>query len=107
MVEHVAVLPRNHLRVARYEHTYTGEIFNPLGVRSKRYRYLYQVHRPEPIKIRPETVSKIIPAFRVGKRDSVNTHRYNFCLIQRSLRMTPAMAAGITDHIWHLKDIIS
>lgn len=25
---------------------------------------------------------------------------YNFCLIHRSLRMTPAMAAGITDRIW-------
>jgi hypothetical protein len=32
---------------------------------------------------------------------------YNFCLIHRSLRMTPAMATGITDHIWDLKDIIS
>jgi len=61
----------------------------------------------EQTKIRLETVSKIIPAFRVGKRDSVNTHRYNFCLIQRSLRMTPAMAAGITNHIGHLKNIIS
>lgn len=32
---------------------------------------------------------------------------YNFCLIHRSLRMTPAMAAGITDHIGDLEDIIS
>jgi hypothetical protein len=30
---------------------------------------------------------------------------YNFCLII-ALRMTPAMAAGITDHIWDLEDII-
>jgi IS1 family transposase len=29
---------------------------------------------------------------------------YNFCLIHRSLRMTPAMAAGITDRIWELKE---
>lgn len=28
---------------------------------------------------------------------------YNFC---RSLRITPAMAAGITDHVWTLGDII-
>jgi len=32
---------------------------------------------------------------------------YNFCLIHRSLRMTPAMAAGITDRIWELGELIS
>jgi hypothetical protein len=36
---------------------------------------------------------------------------YNFCLIHRSLRMTPAMAAGImaagiTDRIWELDELI-
>jgi len=31
---------------------------------------------------------------------------YNFCLIHRSLRMTTAMATGITEHIWDLKDMI-
>jgi IS1 family transposase len=32
---------------------------------------------------------------------------YNFCLIHRSLRMTPAMAAGITDRIWELGELIA
>lgn len=32
---------------------------------------------------------------------------YNFCLIHRSLRMTPAMAAGITNRIWELGELIS
>jgi IS1 family transposase len=31
---------------------------------------------------------------------------YNFMRIHRSLRYTPAMAAGITDHIWKWEDII-
>jgi hypothetical protein len=31
---------------------------------------------------------------------------YNFCLIHGSLRMTPAMAAGITDHIWSLSELV-
>lgn len=31
---------------------------------------------------------------------------YNFCLIHRSLRMTPAMSAGITDRIWELKELL-
>jgi transposase-like protein/IS1 family transposase len=32
---------------------------------------------------------------------------YNFCRIHQTLRITPAMAAGITDHVWSLKDLIS
>ncbi len=31
---------------------------------------------------------------------------YNFCRIHKSLRVTPAMAAGISDHLWELKDIV-
>jgi hypothetical protein len=32
---------------------------------------------------------------------------YNFCRIHRSLRVTPAMEAGITDHIWTLKELLN
>lgn len=32
---------------------------------------------------------------------------YNFCLIHRSLRMTSAMAAGITDRIWELNELVA
>ena len=32
---------------------------------------------------------------------------YNFCRIHKTLRVTPAMEAGITDHIWTLKELIS
>lgn len=31
---------------------------------------------------------------------------YNFCRIHKSLRITPAMAAGVTDHVWEIFDII-
>ena len=30
---------------------------------------------------------------------------YNFCRIYQTLRVTPAMASGITDHVWELSDI--
>jgi IS1 family transposase len=30
---------------------------------------------------------------------------YNFCRIHKTLRVTPAMAAGITDHVWEVSDI--
>ena len=32
---------------------------------------------------------------------------YNFCRIHYSLRITPAMAAGISDHVWSLKELVS
>lgn len=31
---------------------------------------------------------------------------YNFCRIHQSLRVTPAMEAGIADHVWELEDIV-
>jgi hypothetical protein len=31
---------------------------------------------------------------------------YNFCRIHGSLRITPAMAAGIADHVWDLAELL-
>jgi transposase-like protein/IS1 family transposase len=31
---------------------------------------------------------------------------YNFCRVHKSLRITPAMAAGIADHIWSVRDLL-
>jgi IS1 family transposase len=32
---------------------------------------------------------------------------YNFCRIHKTLRVTPAMEAGIADHVWSLEEIIN
>jgi hypothetical protein len=32
---------------------------------------------------------------------------FNFCRVHKALRMPPAMAAGISDHIWEVDEIIS
>jgi len=32
---------------------------------------------------------------------------YNFCKVHQSLRVTPAMEAGITDHIWSLEELLA
>ena len=32
---------------------------------------------------------------------------YNFCRVHGSLRVTPAMAAGITDHVWDLAELVA
>ena len=31
---------------------------------------------------------------------------HNFCRVHSSLRVTPAMEAGITDHVWTLAELI-
>ena len=33
--------------------------------------------------------------------------QYNFCRIHSTLRVTPAMEAGITDHVWTLAELLA
>lgn len=32
---------------------------------------------------------------------------YNFCRVHQTLRVTPAMEAGITDHVWTIEELVS
>jgi hypothetical protein len=32
---------------------------------------------------------------------------YNFARIHQTLRITPAMAAGVSDHVWGIDEIIA
>jgi IS1 family transposase len=32
---------------------------------------------------------------------------YNFCRVHQTLRVTPAMAAGISDHVWELSELLA
>ena len=32
---------------------------------------------------------------------------YNFVRVHKSLRVTPAMQAGISDHIWDVRDLLA
>jgi hypothetical protein len=31
---------------------------------------------------------------------------YNFCRIHKTLRVTPAMESGLTDHVWEIEELI-
>jgi hypothetical protein len=31
---------------------------------------------------------------------------YNFARIHKSLRVTPAMEAGVSDHVWEIEEIV-
>ena len=43
-----------------------------------------------------------------GLEDAVALHfmHYNFCRIHQTLRTTPAMAAGIADHVWSIDELV-
>jgi len=32
---------------------------------------------------------------------------YNFCRIHQTLRITPAMAAGVSDHVWEIGELVA
>ena len=36
---------------------------------------------------------------------SLHFMHYNFARIHKTLRVTPAMAAGVSDHVWSLEEI--
>ena len=37
---------------------------------------------------------------------AIHMMHYNFCRIHQTLRVTPAMEAGITDHVWSLGEVL-
>lgn len=37
---------------------------------------------------------------------AVHFAHYNFCRIHQTLKVTPAMEAGITDHVWSIEDLV-
>jgi len=42
-----------------------------------------------------------------GHAVALHFMHYNFCRVHQTLRVTPAMAAGLADHVWELSDLIA
>jgi hypothetical protein len=42
-----------------------------------------------------------------GHAIAIHYIHYNFARIHQSLRVTPAMEAGISDHVWSIEEIIA
>jgi hypothetical protein len=38
---------------------------------------------------------------------AIHFMHYNFCRIHTTLRVTPAMEAGLTDHVWTLEEVVA
>jgi hypothetical protein len=43
----------------------------------------------------------------LGHAVALHFMHYNFCRIHQSLRVTPAMQAGLADHVWTLEEVIT
>lgn len=41
-----------------------------------------------------------------GHAVALHFMHYNFCRIHKTLRVTPAMEAGLTDHVWSLDELV-
>jgi len=37
---------------------------------------------------------------------AISIMHYNFCRIHTTLRVTPAMEAGLTDHVWEIEELV-
>jgi IS1 family transposase len=37
---------------------------------------------------------------------ALHYHYYNFCRVHQTLRVTPAMEAGISDHVWEIEELV-
>lgn len=42
-----------------------------------------------------------------GHAVALHYMHYNFCRIHQTLRVTPAMEAGVSDHVWTLEEVVS
>ncbi len=44
-----------------------------------------------------------------GLENAVALHfmHYNFCRVHQTLRVTPAMAARIADHVWSIEEVLA
>jgi hypothetical protein len=81
---------------------------------------------PDPSHISTSFVERQNPSMRMGMRrftrltngfsKKLENHghmvalyfmHYNFCKVHQSLRVTPAMEAGLTDHVWEIDELIA
>jgi hypothetical protein len=77
--------------------------------------------RPDPERIRTSIVERQNLSVRMGTRRFTRLTKkwenhwaavalwftfYNFCRVHKTLRVTPAMAAGISDLIWSVRELL-
>jgi hypothetical protein len=41
-----------------------------------------------------------------GHAVALHYMHYNFCRVHKTIRVTPAMEAGLSDHVWELSELV-
>ena len=41
-----------------------------------------------------------------GHAVALHYMHYNYCRVHKTLRVTPAMEAGLTDHVWSMEELV-
>jgi hypothetical protein len=57
-------------------------------------------------EIRLRTVNRLILFLRRGKTPARSAKDANFTRIHQTLKTTPAVAAGVANHIWSIAEIV-
>jgi len=55
----------------------------------------------------PELPKRSPPTAYVAAATALNYFAYNFIKIHRTLRTSPAMAAGVADRLWSVEDLVA
>jgi hypothetical protein len=55
---------------------------------------------------RPQIIELKARSFESPARSNRGVLGYNFGRIHQTLRVTPAMAAGLSDHVWSIEEIV-
>ena len=64
----------------------------------------HDADEPEPFTRRTNAFSKKWENHEYAV--AIYTMHYNFFRVHQTLRVTPAMAAGLTDHVWELEELV-
>jgi hypothetical protein len=72
------------------------------------------------VRLRPPRHAGAVPGVRSNSADEEGNRldlnfaamvallfmHYNYCRVHQSPRVTPAMSAGVTDHVWELEELV-
>ena len=73
---------------------------------------MYRHYQPAQFALRMRRYTRLLNGSLESYRESrggmaLNYFAYNFIKIHRTLRMSPAMAAGVTDRLWDVNDLVT
>ncbi|HVB87400.1 MAG TPA: hypothetical protein VNK23_12135 [Candidatus Dormibacteraeota bacterium] len=74
--------------------------------------FVFSVHNVATNETWPKTLQqemakkKFYRGFKGSAGLSLYFMYYNFCRVHQTLRVTPAMEAGISDHIWSIEEMV-